>query len=44
MDFHDPEAVRLLAEILLFEYFELNVKIPIGVLVPRLMPKDHLKQ
>jgi methyltransferase len=36
VNFHDPEAVRLIAEILLSEYFELNVIIPPGVLVPRI--------
>uniref|UniRef100_A0A1I8AWQ8 U6 snRNA m(6)A methyltransferase n=1 Tax=Meloidogyne hapla TaxID=6305 RepID=A0A1I8AWQ8_MELHA len=36
IDFSDAEAVRLFTEILLLEYFELNVSIPKGVLVPRI--------
>nr|CAD2159638.1 unnamed protein product [Meloidogyne enterolobii] len=35
IDFSSTEAVRSFTEILLLEYFELNVSIPKGVLVPR---------
>uniref|UniRef100_A0A914KJ24 U6 small nuclear RNA (adenine-(43)-N(6))-methyltransferase n=1 Tax=Meloidogyne incognita TaxID=6306 RepID=A0A914KJ24_MELIC len=35
IDFSSTEAVRSFTEILLSEYFELNVSIPKGVLVPR---------
>lgn len=35
MNFGDPEAVRLLTRFLLLDYFELDVQIPVGSLVPR---------
>lgn len=34
-NFHNPEAIRILTEVLLREYFQLNVSLPKNSLVPR---------
>jgi U6 snRNA m6A methyltransferase len=39
LDFNDLEAIRLINEILLLEYFEIDVKISPNVLVPRIPQK-----